>query len=680
MFKPIKQQSWSSTEMEIAGLKCHIPAKGWLYNPFTSKWEYFGIERRSTKMELCYWEPDPRFQEYQKWEKEEKEKQRKDPEYIHPELEDFKRYCWIRRLSGHWFSNNGEPTYITGIHWYYLSCYHMDIGLPRYRDKDRELFYFWDYNVEDPESFGIVYVTKRRSGKSFTAGCIALEAASRSENFWAGIQSKTDEDAKILFRKTIINAYRKLPSFFRPLSDVPLTGKVPATGLKFSTGKLELDEEELMSGIDFRSSGVTAYDGQKLGYYLHDEIGKVTLLDIRDRWNVVKYCLLDDQGKIIGKSFHTTTVEEMEAGGSQMLDLWKNSNQYEKKGKRTASGLARFFVAADETRHLHPRYGIANKELARAEILEERESLKEDPRALSSAKRKEPLDEKEAFQSDSSVCVYNPILLNDRLDILKWSKSRLKKGNFQWKDGVRDTEVEFKESVNGRFLIAEMPAKPNAFEKKGSSLKPMNSSMYSAGVDPFSHQTVSKSHESRASNGAMVIFKKANPLSPTEFDMSPVLYYCNRPESPETFYEDVRMALCFYGCNALIENNKPGIIYYLEEKGCADFCFMPPDKNTRGLSATLKTTTYMAELTDQYINDHINNVWYEGLIEEWLQFDPGDTTKSDSAMAAGYALMLINNHKYNPKVGNKEEVDVLNVLPFLRGKKSSNILGKKFGF
>jgi hypothetical protein len=107
---------------------------------------------------------------------------------------------------------------------------------------------------------------------------------------------------------------------------------------------------------------------------------------------------------------------------------------------------------------------------------------------------------------------------------------------------------------------------------------------------------------------------------------------------------------------------------------------MPPDKTTSGLSATLKTTTYMAELTDQYINDHINNVWFEGLIEEWLQFDPGDTTKSDSAMAAGYALMLINNHKYNPKVEKKQDIDVLNVLPFLRGKKSSNLLGKKLGF
>ena len=86
MFKPIKQQSWVSTEVEVAGLKCNVPAKGWLYNPFTSKWEYFGIERRSTKMELCYWEPDPRFQEYHKWEQEEKIKQKKDPEYIHPEL------------------------------------------------------------------------------------------------------------------------------------------------------------------------------------------------------------------------------------------------------------------------------------------------------------------------------------------------------------------------------------------------------------------------------------------------------------------------------------------------------------------------------------------------------------------------------------------------------------------
>ncbi len=103
---------------------------------------------------------------YPIWEKEEAEKQKQDPRYVHPDLKEFKEYCWIRRIGGHWFMNNNKPTYITGTHWFYLSCYHLDIGLPKYRDVDREFFYSWEYSVQDPNCFGLVETTKRRSGKT----------------------------------------------------------------------------------------------------------------------------------------------------------------------------------------------------------------------------------------------------------------------------------------------------------------------------------------------------------------------------------------------------------------------------------------------------------------------------------------------------------------------------------
>ena len=38
--------------------------------------------------------------------------------------------------------NNGEPTYITGMHYYYLTHYMIDVGRPSYRDTDHREFYF----------------------------------------------------------------------------------------------------------------------------------------------------------------------------------------------------------------------------------------------------------------------------------------------------------------------------------------------------------------------------------------------------------------------------------------------------------------------------------------------------------------------------------------------------------
>lgn len=660
----------------IQGLECYVPKKGFLYNPFTKKEEFFGVEKRSTQMKYCYFEPDKRFLEFPKWEQEEIEKRKKDPQYIHPDLKEFKEYCWIRRLSGHWFLNYSKPTYITGVHWFYLNCYHLDIGLPRYRDVDREFFYAWDYAVEDSTCFGLTEVTKRRSGKTYRAGCIALEASSRSENFWAGIQSKTDDDAKSVFRKAIVNPYRKLPSFFKPVSDLPNTGKVPATGLRFNSGKIEIEGDELMSGIDFKASVEGAYDGQKLGIYIGDEVGKTVNVDVNKRWDVVRFCLMDDEGKIIGKALHTTTVEEMESGGAEFFEMWKGSDQLNKIGKRTKTGMYRFFTPADRTRYID-EYGRPNQDLAREDILNERLALREDPRALSSAKRKEPLDEKEAFQVDSSICVYNPIKLNDRLDLLKWTKSKIIRGNFGWENGVRDTNVVFNENPNGKFMVSYLPKPEDSNMKKKTAygIMPACNQNFTAGIDPYDHKEVSDSHRSRMSNGSLCIIKKYNPLYPSEFDNGPCLLYINRPESPEVFYEDCLMALIYYGIHALIENQKPGILHYFERRGYANYAYTIYGNKEPGIAASSRNNTYIAEITDQFINDNINTVYFEELIEDWLQFDPGNTTKYDAAMAFGYALtMVVNSQFSSEKI--KEDVRVEDYLPFYRKGKSGMLFGK----
>jgi hypothetical protein len=658
----------------IQGLICHLPKEGYVYNPYTGDYQEVGVERRAIKYDNCYWEIDKRWEKFLIWEKEEAEKQKQDPRYIHPDLKEFKEYCWIRRIGGHWFMNNNKPTYITGTHWFYLSCYHLDIGLPKYRKVDRDFFYAWQYTVEDDNAFGLCETTKRRSGKTYRAGAIALEQTTRSENFWTGIQSKTDDDAKSVFRKAIVNPFRKLPSFFKPVSDMPNTGKVPATGLKFQSGKVDIDGEELMSGIDFKSSTEGAYDGQKLGFYIADEAGKTTLVDINRRWNVVKYCLMDDEGRIIGKSLHTTTVEEMEAGGKPYLQMWKGSDQNTKEGRRTQSGMYKFFTPADETRHID-KFGNANKELARIDILEERKALQNDPRALSSAKRKEPLDEKEAFQTDASTCVFNPILLNDRLDILKWTKKKIVTGNLQWDDMKRDGTVTFHENPNGKFQIIEFPDQVNNVTRKGDIAFAQNKHMYCGGIDPYDHVNVSKGHESRMSNGALCIMKKSNPLRQTDADNAPVLLYVARP-SPEVFYEDCLMALHYYGCQALIENNKPGILHYFEKRGYTDFCFKVPGKDKPGIAATLSNNIYIAELTDQYINDNVDNIWYEQILEDWLGFSPDDTTEYDVAMAVGYALMMMYNPQFNPKRKEVKTERIEDYFSFYKSKGTNRLFGK----
>ena len=72
-----------------------------------------------------------------------------------------------RREYGHWFMNNGKPTYITGSHYMYLQWSSIDIGYPDFREANRIFYIFWEACKADSRAFGMVYLKIRRSGFSF---------------------------------------------------------------------------------------------------------------------------------------------------------------------------------------------------------------------------------------------------------------------------------------------------------------------------------------------------------------------------------------------------------------------------------------------------------------------------------------------------------------------------------
>ena len=157
MFKPIK----NGCSVNVQGLDCQLPPVGYIKDWRTGSLKNIGVYKRNPKnYKECYWEVDKRFSLYKEWKKKEDSTGRKNDE-----LEKFIEECWLYRMGGFWFYNNDVPTYITGAHWFYLSVFNIDIGLPSYRDVDREFFYVWAYCVEDPESYGLTYMTKRRNGK-----------------------------------------------------------------------------------------------------------------------------------------------------------------------------------------------------------------------------------------------------------------------------------------------------------------------------------------------------------------------------------------------------------------------------------------------------------------------------------------------------------------------------------
>lgn len=270
--------------VHIQGIDCNIPPEGYVFNILTKKVEYRGVYEKTNIKEKQFWERIPLPSWYldvmKEWDDFDKKKKDDDLEFFDERLEEFKAQEWDRRLNGFWFMNNGIPTYITGMHYFYLQWWQIDIGYPKFRIPDLEKFYFLQYCIEDPQCMGMLEVTKRRFGKSYVAGLFVTEYITRTKMTNGGIQSKTGMDAKKFFGKTVVNPFRRLPKFFRPEYDTSL-GANPKSEMRFQKTNVRgkkaeesIHKNELGSVIDYQSSDAVAYDGQKLQRYTADEVGK----------------------------------------------------------------------------------------------------------------------------------------------------------------------------------------------------------------------------------------------------------------------------------------------------------------------------------------------------------------------------------------------------------------------
>lgn len=651
-------------EIEINGITVNLQPSGVVWNVLTNEWEKREIFSRSAKPDYQYWERPTPPQDYDIKRKREIATQNTNPDYFSPELQEYRNQEWDRRLNGFWFMNNGRVTYLTGLHYFYLTHWKIDVGYPDFRMTDLYFFYFLEYCVQDPNCLGMIEVTKRRQGKTMRAGAFLFELTSRSKNKNAGMQSKTYEDAKDnVFAKGIIMPFKYLPDFFVPIYDTE-KGMTPKGELRFfktnKRGATEFDFDkkiELESSITFKSADKFAYDGMKLHRYLADEAGKTKNVDVYERHQVVQFCLQQEEN-IIGKALYTTTVEEMEDGGASFKELWMASDQSKKNANgRTKSGLYQYFMPAYRTL-FYNKFGEPDEEKAKEFYMAERDALKDDNRALASFIRKNPFTIEEAFFSEAESCIYDALAINRQKESITWidKKELYLQGDFVWENGVRDSKVIFTEKSNGKFKVH---TKINPFDSSfynqvqeyGTKKVPKNNNKYAIAVDPFDHNITTSNERS---DGAAYAYRRYDAMD--ELSETFLVQYINRPDKAEIFYEDMIRLCHFFGCEILSEDNKVGLIKYFEYRGYDRFLTKMPNSPKYGISATVKTHQQIAEETENYHLDNLHKVIFVELLDDWLHFNINKTTKFDAAMAAGYTLIAASKSKFAQKVEQKTKL------------------------
>ena len=647
--------------VDVQGLLCNLPPEGYVFNIITKQLEFRDVYKRSDKVSEQYWKRIPLPSWYmdtmKKWDEFEKKKKDDDVDFYDEKLEEFKIQEWDRRLNGFWYMNNGKPTFLTGLHYLYLQWWSIDIGYPKFRVPDLEKFYFMDYCIQDPLCMGMLEVTKRRFGKSFVAGLFVTEYTTRTKMTNGGIQSKTGSDAKKFFAKTVVNPFRRLPKFFRPEYDMSL-GVNPKSEMRFQKTNVRgkkaednIDKDELGSVIDFQSADAVAYDGQKLHRYVADECGKTTEVNVYDRHEVVRYCLLDDEGQIIGKALYTTTVEKLTTEKDGVQDafklLWEESNQDKRQDNgTTSSGLYRFFMSAKRTRNFDD-FGYPDENKTLDQILADRETVKNNPRALSARIRKEPLTIDEAFSTDSDKCIFNSLKIGEREAFLKENPVLKRKVIF-----YRDIEqiVRWREATEKEedfhWKITQFP--PKGQENKHTFdinlKKPDRIEDGAIAIDGYSNSQGGK----YGSKASAWIGRRYNLLDPKNTGKA-IGHLYGRPQIKETLHEQVMLAAEFYGYRAWYEHNSDDYLSYFRDRGRISYLGLYPKisldptkkdaERYKGFPTTPFSLTKQVDVGLMYFENHIDSIDYENLLEDAKKFDPNNRTEFDQTVS--FLMLLV---------------------------------------
>ena len=677
-FVVISKTGKIGTIIEIQNLRIALPATG---KPF----------KRSENKAEQYWEKFDYPKELQRiktrfdWEEKDTVFKERWYDYIDKEFE--------KRDKGFWFYNKGVATYITGTHYMYLQWSKIDVGAPDFRESNRLFFIFWEACKADTRCYGMCYLKNRRSGFSFMSSAELVNQATISSDARFGILSKSGSDAKKMFTDKVVPISVNYPFFFKPIQDgmdrpkTELAYRVPAS--KLTRRKLETNEqltelEGLDTTIDWKNTGDNSYDGEKLKLLAHDESGKWERPDnILNNWRVTKTTLRLGS-RVVGKCMMGSTSNALDKGGDNFKKLYYNSEVTKRnRNGQTASGLYSLFIPMEWNyegfidTYGHPVFVRGQDNIKGADgheittgVIEhwenEVEGLKGDSDSLNEYYRQFPRTEQHAFRDETKDSLFNLTKIYEQIDYNEeLDNSKLvTRGSFAWKEGIQDTKVYFYPNKDGRFLVSWVPnieMQNNIIIKNGVKY-PGNKDVGAFGCDSYD---ISGTVDGRGSKGALHGLTKFSL-----FDSPPnhfFLEYICRPQTAEMFFEDVLMALHFYGMPILAENNKPRLLYYLKRRGYRNFSINRPDKVWNKLSTTEKEIGGIpntsedikqahAAAIESYIENYVGlsednqygNLYFQNTLEDWAKFNINNRTKHDASISSGLAIMAVNQNKYNP--------------------------------
>ena len=373
-----------------------------------------------------------------------------------------------------------------------------------------------------------------------------------------------------------------------------------------------------------------------------------------------------------------STSNSLDKGGENFKKLYNDSDVTKRnRNGQTRSGLYSLFIPMEwNYEGFIDSYGIPVFDTPETEVVgpygesidigiiehwqNEADGLKNDGDALNEFYRQFPRTEEHAFRDETKNSIFNLAKIYEQIDYNEElnNEASVTTGSFQWLNGVKDKTVIFYPNQNGRFNVSWVPplSLQNNFITKNGRKYPGNEHLGAFGCDSYD---ISGTVDGKGSKGALHGLTKfsMDDVPPNHF----FLEYIARPDTAEIFFEDVLMAMHFYGMPILAENNKPRLLYYLKRRGYRGYSMNRPDKVWNKLSTAEKEIGGIqnssedikqahAAAIEMYIQDHVGlkhdgdagNIYFNQTLLDWAKFDINNRTKFDASINFSFAIANCN--------------------------------------
>lgn len=667
MYYPYKNGFSKTIGYDGLAYSIHFPKVGYVYNYFTGEIEKTQIINEGLPKKDQKWVKTELPLNYNNLRREEKKRQKTNPNYVDYDLEKFRQREWYRRKNGVWVMINGQPIYFTGFYYFFLCYLQFDFGIPEFMYTQCEMFWFIQWCIENPNSYGVNFYGSRRMGKSTIGGAFLLDYTIQTKYAYSGFQSKEEKDARANFHKYVRDPFLRIPDFFRPnfntsgqmVKEIDL--RIPFDEKKFDeTG---VYDEGLNSKLNYAAGEENSYDAFKLHRYWRDEGGKLENTDVYVGWKRTQPALFDPfKNRIIGKAYFCTTIEDLGANANPFMEFLAHSSPTHTKNGKTTSGLMEYFVPAQYIGEID-EYGFPLVE-ENLKTINKRRSNINDIVLLYEEIRKFPTSREEAKLVSRIASPYNQKILNDAYNtILNMVTPPYVKGDYIWVE--KDKKARFEPNpVNGKWDVCHIlpnelanRVKENITSESERKYSPLNTHNICIGTDP-TKQGGTATSRFKSSVGVTILMKDENG------DKMFIADYLHRPDDPEHSFEDILIACFFHGASTLVEKQDMSAMYsYFKKRGYINFIDDKPkillsEKNSfreeKGIASSTGSINYYTSLFKTFISNYGSSIKLPRLLSHLIHVTPQTRTQFDLHSAGGMTLLQAESERQEEKELNGE--------------------------